>query len=62
MTDQKITEQEYLRNRYSPSGKRGCPTCDGVDPKSCLRCRGKTRLCDWMNTENGWATVTRVTK
>jgi len=27
--------------------KKGCPTCDGVDAKSCMRCRGKTRMCDW---------------
>jgi len=27
--------------------KKGCPTCNGVDPKSCLRCKGKTRLSDW---------------
>lgn len=31
----------------TPRNKRGCPTCDGIDPKSCLRCRGKTRLSDW---------------
>ena len=40
--------------RYSTSKKRGCPTCDGIDPKSCMRCRGRTRLCDWANTEMGW--------
>ena len=40
--------------RYSNSKKRGCPTCDGVDPKSCMRCWGKTRLCDWVNTQTGW--------
>lgn len=31
--------------------KRGCPVCQGVDPKSCMRCRGKTRLSDWYNQE-----------
>lgn len=40
--------------RLSDSRKRGCPTCDGVDPQSCMRCYGKTRLCDWLNTDNGW--------
>lgn len=39
--------------QYSQSKKRGCPTCDGVDSKSCLRCRGKARLCDWYETDQG---------
>ena len=37
--------------------KRGCPTCDGVDPKSCMRCYGKTRFCDWFFTTTGWSHV-----
>ena len=32
--------------------KRGCPTCAGIDPKSCLRCAGKTKLSDWQATDN----------
>lgn len=32
--------------------KRGCPTCGGIDPKTCLRCRGKTRLKDWAPIVN----------
>jgi len=43
--------------KYSDSKKRGCPVCDGVDPKSCMRCYGKTRLCDWFFTTMGWATM-----
>lgn len=48
----KMAEQTYGRLRHSRA--RGCPTCDGVDPKSCVRCLGKTRMCDWMNTDSGW--------
>ena len=43
--------------KYSDSKKRGCPVCDGVDPKSCMRCYGKTRLCDWFFTTMGRATM-----
>lgn len=43
--------------KLSSSTKRGCPTCDGVDPKSCLRCMGKTRMCDWYHTAYGWGHV-----
>jgi hypothetical protein len=46
------SEQTY--GRYSESKKRGCPTCDGIDPRSCMRCYGKPRLCDWMMTDTGW--------
>lgn len=42
-------------SKLSESKKRGCPTCEGVDARSCLRCRGKTRMCDWYNTDTGWA-------
>lgn len=45
----------------SKSKKRGCPTCDGVDPKSCLRCKGKTRMCDWYNTDKGWSFIPAIT-
>lgn len=41
-------------NLYNLSKKRGCPTCAGVDPKSCVRCFGKTRMCDWLVTDTGW--------
>ena len=40
--------------RYSERMARGCPTCDGVDAKSCLRCYGKTRLRDWIFTDTGF--------
>ena len=40
--------------RYSDSRKRGCPVCDGVDPKSCMRCYGKTWLRNWYLTEAGF--------
>ena len=40
--------------QYSQSKKRGCPTCGGVDPKSCMRCHGKTKMCNWWNTDLGW--------
>lgn len=39
--------------QFSKSKKRGCPTCAGIDPKSCMRCRGRLRLCDWFYTDNG---------
>lgn len=41
--------------RYSESAKRGCPTCDGVDPKTCMRCFGKTKLRHWFFTDQGFA-------
>lgn len=28
--------------------RKGCPTCGGVDPKTCMRCFGKTRMYDWI--------------
>lgn len=43
--------------RLSEENRRGCPTCNGIDPKSCLRCRGRTRMCDWYETERGWGYV-----
>jgi hypothetical protein len=49
-----IVKGNMTMERYSKSKKRGCPTCNGVDPKSCMRCHGKTRLCDWSLTKNGW--------
>ena len=27
--------------------KRGCPTCAGIDPQTCLRCNGKAYLWQW---------------
>lgn len=36
-------------NKLSESKKRGCPTCEGVDARSCLRCRGKTRQIFELN-------------
>jgi hypothetical protein len=47
-------------NVYSASKKRGCPTCAGIDAKSCMRCRGKTRLCDWVETDMGWTPNAKV--
>lgn len=44
-----------MKRKSINTRKRGCPTCDGVDPKSCMRCQGKTVLAYWINTENGWA-------
>lgn len=49
-------------NKLSESKKRGCPTCEGVDARSCLRCRGKTRMCDWYNTDTGWAHYLKAAK
>jgi len=45
---------------FSEKKKRGCPTCDGVDAKSCMRCRGKTRMCDWHYTKNGWSHISEL--
>ena len=42
--------------QYSNSKKKGCPTCDGVDPFSCVRCGGRARLCDWYYL-NGWTYI-----
>ena len=47
-----MSEQSY--GRYKEKAKRGCPTCDGVDPRSCMRCLGKTRMRDWVLTDSGW--------
>lgn len=33
--------------------KRGCPTCCGIAPKSCLRCHGQTVLAWWHDTPEG---------
>ena len=41
-----------MRYDFGGSKKRGCPTCGGIDPKPCMRCRGKTRLCDWENKDD----------
>lgn len=38
----------------------GCPVCDGVDPKTCMRCGGKTRLCDWFRTSMGWTHISEI--
>ena len=40
--------------RYSERKALGCPTCDGVDATSCLRCHGKTRLFDWIFCDTGF--------
>lgn len=48
--DNTISESLQL----SQSKKRGYPTCEGVDPKTCMRCQGKLRLCDWYRTDLGW--------
>ena len=45
---------------YSESKNRGCPVCDGVDPKTCMRCEGKTRLCDWFRTQMGWTHISEI--
>jgi len=47
---------------YSKSKKRGCPTCEGIDPKSCMRCYGKSKIKDWHNTENGWSHVSELSE
>jgi len=41
--------------QYSKRRKRGCPTCGGLDARSCMRCWGRTWLTDWWETETGWA-------
>jgi hypothetical protein len=47
--------KDTLSNYVVPkSKKRGCPTCDGIDPQSCLRCKGKTRLCEWAWSADGY--------
>jgi len=43
-----------IPKRYSLSRRAGCPSCDGMDAKSCLRCGGVTRLNEWRNFGNGW--------
>ena len=47
-----MANQTY--GRYSESSKKGCPTCDGVDPISCSRCQARSRLRDWVMTDTGW--------
>jgi hypothetical protein len=46
---------------FSNSQKRGCPTCNGVDAKSCMRCRGETFMCLWFNTDLGWSHLSELT-
>jgi hypothetical protein len=46
--------------RYSESKERGCPNCDG-DSRNCCICLGKTRLCDWVETVNGWRYIPETT-
>ena len=41
--------------RLSESRKRGCPTCAGVDAKSCMRCSGRWPMRAWIETPTGWA-------
>ena len=43
------------------SKRRGCPTCEGVDARSCMRCHGKTDMRDWWNTQTGWAHISELT-
>ena len=43
-------EHEELLARLE-SSKRGCPTCGGIDPRSCLRCFGKTSLAAWYSID-----------
>ena len=47
--------------RLSNKKKRGCPTYGGADAKFCMRCNGKTRMCDWFNTYSGWTHWTNLT-
>lgn len=42
------------------SKKRGCPTCNGIDPKTCMRCYGKTRLCDWIWDATGYHLILKA--
>lgn len=51
-----------IPKRYSESKKRGCPTCCGIDAKSCMRCQGKTKMCDWYFTDSGIAHVSQIEK
>ena len=41
--------------------KRGCPTCAGINPKSCMRCNGKTKMFDWHYTKTGWTYISELT-
>ena len=47
--------------QFSKKKKQGCPTCGGVDANSCMRCHGKTRMCDWFNTYSGLVDYTNLT-
>jgi hypothetical protein len=42
---------ELKRLRAKLWRKRGCPTCSGLDPKSCMRCQGRTKLSEWCDGE-----------
>jgi hypothetical protein len=46
----KLTNARCFAPKREPIGKRRCPTCAGIDPASCLRCRGTMRLSDFVNT------------
>ena len=37
------------------SDKRGCPTCNGIAAKSCMRCHGQTKMNEWSFHDGyGW--------
>ena len=44
----------------SQENKLGCPTCEGIDPKSCAQCHGKTKLWQWFNTQMGWSHISQL--
>ena len=41
--------------RFSTKKHKGCPVCNGIDSKSCVRCRGQSLMCDWFKTDFGYA-------
>ena len=46
--------------QYSKLQKRGCPTCGGIDPRSCVRCQGKTIMMDWFITNLGYTHISEL--
>ena len=45
------TATEYY---FVPASKqRGCPTCNGIDSKSCARCKGRTYMAEWIGQPIG---------
>jgi len=44
----------------SKKNKAGCPVCNGVAARACMRCGGKTKMWHWFSTKTGWEYFTQL--